>query len=354
MKNRLMSLVGKVGFLRNFVVWCIDAFRLNNNIWRNFKQRLKTSNPSCKRNYSDKEVHRLYRDFLNCWIKDNYSLGDYFAYEFIRLNEAERRTYISDTYRFVLDRKANARQYKDLFEDKAQFDEKFSAYIKRQILKVNSDDDKDAFIQFCKKHRRICIKPRNAHRGMGVEILDVLTEEAIQQAWEKVSAAQMIVEEVIAQDPVLASPHPQSINTLRISTAIDRNNVPHIMACCFRMGMNQNCIDNFSGGGVVAPIDMQTGIINNLARDLNANYYAYHPTTGKLLVGMQIPQWEELKKLVLEVAMVVPEMRYIGWDWTRNDQGQWELIEGNNPGGVHTLQLTAGRGLKQDYENILL
>lgn len=61
-----------------------------------------------------------------------------------------------------------------------------------------------------------------------------------------------------------------------------------------------------------------------------------------------------MKKLALEVAMVVPEMRYIGWDWTRKDKGQWELIEGNNPGGVHTLQLTAGRGLKQEYENILL
>lgn len=354
MKSILISIASKLNFFRFFFVWCMDLFCLNNNIWEKFNNKLKTCYPCKNRVYSSREIHSLYRDFLNCWLKDGYSLGDYFSYEFIRLNRRERNTYISDSYRFVLDRKVNSKRYKDLFENKAQFSEKFKGYMHRKILVINSEEDKEAFFAFCQSHPRICIKPRDAHRGMGVEIVDVRTQKKIQETWEKIFADKMIVEEAIIQNPVLATPHPQSVNTLRISTAIDKNNVPHIMACCFRMGVNRNCIDNFSGGGVVAPVDVFSGVISGPARDLDANYYMYHPTTGQLLSGFQVPEWETLKKIVLEVALVVPEMRYIGWDFSLNEHGQWELIEGNNPGGVHTLQLTAGRGLKKEYDKVLI
>lgn len=354
MKKIINKIAKNVGFLRIIYVACIDVFHLNNVIWERFNNKLASCNPSKNRKLSSKDIHRIYRDFLNCWIKDDYNMSDYFTYEFIRLNKSERNTYISDSYRFVLDSKVNQKAHKDDFENKAKFNNIFKKYMHRELLAIEGEADKERFFEFCERHKRICIKPRSAHRGMGVEILNVSEISDTAQVWEKVCENKMIVEEVILQHPVLAKLHPSSINTIRVSTAVDKSKNPHIMACCLRIGVDNNCIDNFSGGGIVVPVNISSGMIDGMARDLDANYYAFHPTTGELLVGLQIPEWESLKKTVLEVAAIIPEMRYIGWDFSLNQNGKWELIEGNNPGGVHTLQLASGRGLKKEYDDILL
>ena len=261
---------------------------------------------------------------------------------------------MTNGYRFVLDRAANDAHYKDLFSDKGQFYSTFSRYIHRDVLSVEDEKDKQTFFDFCDKHNRIIIKPRASHRGIGVEIIDVNSEKNKNDAWDKVIKDKMVVEEVMKQNSVLASPHPQSLNTLRIATAIDKTGVPHMMVACLRMGYGKNCIDNASGGGIFALINPETGIIESCARDLSAKSYAFHPTSGVLIVGMKIPKWDELKQKALEVTAVVPQMRYIGWDWAMNDKDEWELIEGNNPGGVHMLQLLSGKGLKKEYDDILL
>ncbi len=47
-----------------------------------------------------------------------------------------------------------------------------------------------------------------------------------------------------------------------------------------------------------------------------------HPVTGEVIVGFQIPFWNQIIELVKELAYVVPQVRYVGWNIaiTENDQ----------------------------------
>ena len=52
-------------------------------------------------------------------------------------------------------------------------------------------------------------------------------------------------------------------------------------------------MDNINAGGMAAPIDVDKGVISNVAFDKDYNYYDRHPYTDHPLIGVQIPFWKE-------------------------------------------------------------
>ena len=64
-----------------------------------------------------------------------------------------------------------------------------------------------------------------------------------------------MVEEIIKQHPIMKAIHPQSVNTLRIFTIIDREGVPHIGLPILRAGLGDSVTDNTSSGGLYFIVD---------------------------------------------------------------------------------------------------
>lgn len=137
---------------------------------------------------------------------------------------------------------------------------------------------------------------------------------------------------------------PQSLNTVRIVTLIDKENKLHILAALLRMGNGSAFTDNYHDGGMACAIDTATGTLRGRAFGMNCIEYETHPISGIRFDGYCIEQFEECLKLIRRIAFEEPRARYVGWDLAITPNGI-ELIEGNIPPGEDITQISAGRGL---------
>ena len=158
------------------------------------------------------------------------------------------------------------------------------------------------------------------------------------------------MEPVIKNCHEIASLHPQSLNTVRVVT-VNMTNRVEIAFTYLRVGQNDSIIDNAASGGIVCELDIETGIVYATS-DEQGNCYIIHPNSGKILLGYKVPQWGELKKMVSELAMVLPSNRYTGWDMALTDNG-WILIEANARGQFIAHQMINTRGCRKQFDAYL-
>lgn len=71
-----------------------------------------------------------------------------------------------------------------------------------------------------------------------------------------------------------------------------------------------------------APIDIDTGVIRTVGANKNGDRFEFHPLTGTRIPGTKIPYWEEAKKMCLEAAQVVPQLRFVAWDVAVTPEGR--------------------------------
>ena len=147
-----------------------------------------------------------------------------------------------------------------------------------------------------------------------------------------------LLEEYVIQHPVISNIYPCSVNTLRIVTITDDKGEPHILYAFIRIGNGGRVVDNINAGGMAAPIDIESGVINNVAFDKDYNYYDVHPYTGCEFIGTKIPFWKEACDLVKEASKRIPQLRYVGWDVAITEKGP-TFIEANQHPGHDILQM---------------
>lgn len=100
------------------------------------------------------------------------------------------------------------------------------------------------------------------------------------------------------QHPKLECLNPTSVNTLRIITVKSGDSV-EIVGAILRIGIN-NYVDNFSAGGIAAPINISTGIVYKPAiSKMNGLVYKEHPETNTKILGFKIPYWKETMEMAL-------------------------------------------------------
>ena len=109
------------------------------------------------------------------------------------------------------------------------------------------------------------------------------------------------------------------------------------VAAMFRIG-NGKYVDNFNSGGMVAPMDPETGTVIGQAQDKQKNLYDTHPATGAPIKGFAFPDWDKAKELVIRAAQAVPQVGYIGRDVCFTPDGPC-LVEGNQFPGHDIYQL---------------
>ena len=75
-------------------------------------------------------------------------------------------------------------------------------------------------------------------------------------------------------------------------------------------------------GGMYAQIDVETGRFHD-AKIIEANEIKpclYHPDTNEKIEGY-LPNWEKVKKDVLDVARSIPQLEYFGFDLALTEDG---------------------------------
>lgn len=140
-----------------------------------------------------------------------------------------------------------------------------------------------------------------------------------------------VCEELIKQAPEITLFHHGSVNTVRLAVVRGMDGEVRIYGATLKVGQGNTAVDSICKGGLCANIDFESGIIITDAVDTYGNKYVTHPDTDIKFKGFQIPRWQDLKQLCLEISDVIPSVRYVGWDMALSENG-WVIVEGNYDG----------------------
>ena len=276
---------------------------------------------------------------------------EYFMFDFEYLNTAGRETFITDKIRWDYYDRLNNRENLDLFNDKKKAYDLFGKYYKRELILLMDQNDKDLFTSFVSRHNSFIVKPYNGSGGKGIKIFNKADYPDINALFEFViSKGTVVCEELIVQAKEMAALHLESINTVRIPTVRAKDRVI-IFHPCLRTGSGKAVVDNASSGGIIAPIDAETGIVIMKGEDENHHSFIRHPDTDIVIPGFRIPRWNEAVALATELAQIVDGNRYCGWDLALTDSG-WIMVEGN-PRGQFIEQYATHKGVRYELKKLI-
>lgn len=305
-----------------------------------YSNNLHRFNSNCERFGLNKPI-AYYRE-LFCFLRFGCSPDDYFRYEFYKKSNYERNKFVTYRRSKKIIKKYNNLDFANVFNDKLKFNKKFSDYVNRDYLDMRTVE-KDLFEDFVRKHHAVLIKPLFGGQGIGIF---KLTENEL-DSFDLENNRNCIAEEILVQHEMLSKLNPSSVNTVRILTF-----KKEIVACALRIGGDDSVVDNLHSNGVCAHIDIETGIIDAKCIDNKLNKYIKHPMTDIILVGWQIPNWNELKQFVNQITGIVPEVQYVGWDIAVLKDG-FAVIEGNHDPGHDVVQMIAQTGIYDKLKRLM-
>lgn len=282
----------------------------------------------------------IFRDMKNCALNHGAGYVDYYQFGMYDLTEEQRSTYLTRARNNALVVKYNDPAYMGVFDDKSAFNARFGEFLLRDWVPVTGDN-REEVMAFLQKHPVFMSKPTSGSCGEGIEKLDAADYPSLDALYGYLAAKapRLELEEVIEQHPAVSAIYPGSINTVRMVTVRGKSGKVYLVAAVFRIG-NGKYVDNFNSGGVVAPIDPETGTVTDRALDRQKNLYDVHPVTGAAIKGFAFPDWDKAKDLVTRAAQVIPQVGYVGWDVCFTPKGPC-LVEGNQFPGNGLYQLPA-------------
>lgn len=284
----------------------------------------------------------LFLDMVWCGFHYLAGYADYDLFQFYYLSADQRSTYLTRGKNNQAVRCFNDPNYTYLFEDKAQFHQKFSAFIRRESIDLKQATAEE-FAGFLQRHPSVIAKPADGICGRGVlktslsdflgpgDMYDFLTQ-----------SDRTLVEQVVEQHDEIAALYENSVNTLRIVTILKEDGTADVVFSSIRIGNHGSFVDNLNSGGMSALVDISTGTIVKAGKDKDLITYDVHPMSVKPIVGFAIPMFDKAVELCKQAATVVPQIRYVAWDVAITNDGP-ELIEGNTFPGHDIMQLSSQR-----------
>ena len=283
------------------------------------------------------------------YLADQYSLYDF--------DNNNMKDYISE-FEWYKSRSINE-PFNAMFDNKIICNEVLERYIRvpkiyvaknqGRLIKYTNIDTYDGIIQLLREKKKLYIKPISAGKGKGVYLLTYAnsnfyvddkqhTETHLTNFLKRDS--NWLITEAMEQNDYLNSIYDKTANTIRFITwKSPKTNEFEVAFAVQRIGTKATIpVDNGSRGGLVANIDLKTGILSE-ARNLHSlNSWTHHPDSKEPIKGKQVPNWEEIKKEMLELANHFPFMNFMAWDILLIDQGIC-IIEANTSSGVNIIQL---------------
>ncbi len=266
-----------------------------------------------------------------CTFKEYYNLN------FVKRTLSNQKTFITTGSNLNAYSKLNDSSLYHIYKNKDEFNEKYSAFIARDWIKLSKD--REGIYSFFKRYDDVIIKPIDGDSGKGIKIVhncSNLTQPEIDSLLDGYKTG--IAEEVLRNHPKVNELNTSSLNTMRIIT-VRNDEKMDILFAGIRYGANGSEIDNISTGGRIAPIDITSGQIcgnSHTKKTVTAD-----KEDNDNHIGFQIPMWDELNKYLYKLTTVVPKMRYMAWDIAITEHG-FAVIEGNHSSGNTVIQAHFG------------
>lgn len=280
----------------------------------------------------------IFRDMQDCAVKYGAGYMDYDLFEMYNLTDEQRDTYLTRGRNNELVVKYNDKAHMADLGDKIKFNTRFAPFLHRDWVPV-TEDNRDEVLAFVRRHPQFMAKPSLGSCGWGIEKLDAAAFDGEDALYAHLAekAPLLELEEVIVQHSAVAAIYPGAINTVRMVSIRGESGTVYLVTAMFRIG-NGKFVDNFNSGGMVAPMDPETGTVTDRALDKQKNLYENHPATGTPIKGFTFPDWDKARALVEQAAQVIPQVGYVGWDVCFTPDGPC-LVEGNQFPGHDIYQL---------------
>lgn len=273
------------------------------------------------------------------WCALRYGAGyyDYVMFGFYNMNGKQRDTYLTRVRNKKVCETMNDYSLAEEFDDKLRFNQRFAPFLHRKTLNGETATVEE-LADFLQGQTCFFAKPNHGSCGQGVEKVYVADFENTEAILRYVHEKNLpILEHAIVQHPDMAKLHPSSVNSMRIVTDVVDGDVL-IAYIIVKIGRGGGCCDNTGRGGMLCRVDEKTGKIRSVATDDYFNVFSAHPDTGVVFEGYQLPMVPEAIALAKKAALVLPQMRHVGWDVAITPDGP-VIIEGNEYPGTDLCQL---------------
>lgn len=276
----------------------------------------------------------------------------------------ELKYYIPDTFYYAfVDEYFTNPQWSNPCDDKNLYDLLFNDILRPKTIIRKIGDlilDKnyskltlEEAIKLCSSYSSIIFKTSKfSCGGSGINFWDAdESTERIKQILN--DSTHLIGQEIVNQHSELKKLNPTSLNTVRILTLLQKDNVK-ILSSVVRMGKIHGArVDNASSGGIVCGIDT-TGRLKEIAYDTCGNCYLKHPN-GTKFEDITIPNFNKCIELVEKLSYRVADItRLVSWDLAIDNMGNAVLIEFNTSfGQIDFHQLCNGPILGEHPEEVL-
>ena len=133
---------------------------------------------------------------------------------------------------------------------------------------------------------------------------------------------------------------PDAFAVIRVITVFDSKDGPQLTAALIRLGCKESGVTTDYKGTIYCGITLDGGVtfkpLIRTTDDLCAPC-PEHPDTHKPLSGLLIPNWENLKKLVLDVSGYLAVTPYLVIDIVPTEEG-FSILEINSHGQVRNME----------------
>lgn len=340
-------------YYRDYFKYCFDEFEASDH--KKDKKTIKHELKVLQKYWNTFPVqyfrYNLYRSDCKLSMEDMKDyIPDFFAFYLFYPQSFKDRNILCEDKKLmhITNCGMKINQPKTLFftENKGFLSESLDKISTNECMELvmNSEADKIfAKPVFGVGGKGICIFKREEGKYIDKQNQLVLDEKFL----EDISGESFIIQEGVKQHAIMNTIYPDSLNTFRIVTEYDNNNVK-ILFSILRMGSGGNQIDNASSGGMNIAINTENGTLGNIAIANDRSRYNQHPDTGFKFDNYQFPEtmWEDIKSFATMIAYKYAPIRYIGWDIAYSENGP-VLIEGNNGPGIAIIQDNFGGARKQ-------
>lgn len=314
--------------------------------------------------YNDEGVEvkpkwKQYIEILKLYITLHFRPTDYYLLRFYRKDctEKDMVNYVSYSWFYhKINKKTTYESWISLFKNKAEF----NFYARNKNLQVPTDFgiyntaygydfNSNKSLKNASELKRLIrdsgyteflFKDLNGTGGSNIFLVESNinsdeytlmvdgSPESYDQLCTRLGDGEFLVQERLANDPVINAINPHAISTFRTLTYLTTSGETKIIGSYMRAGVHEVCVDNWSKGGVIVAYDMNSGRFGEVGFNQHYECFEKHPGTGVVFKDLYLPFWKELRGFVHNCVQAFPMMPFVGWDIACTTKGFY-IIEAN-------------------------
>jgi glutathione synthase/RimK-type ligase-like ATP-grasp enzyme len=200
----------------------------------------------------------------------------------------------------------------------------------------------------------VVLKPNAGEGGSGVQVLEVPADARADGAefaaflapYTKGLRGTWLVQPRLINHPDMADLAINALATVRLTTMFNERGEPEVVTSVLRFPSKaESRVDNIKAGGLMAPIDAQTGILGTACRGRGIEEFDSHPISGAPVAGRVLPHWDDAVALAKRAHRdAFSEYTLVGWDVALTDDGPM-ILEGNGKPCLIVAQRAPRRGI---------